>query len=299
MAILPDWLTSGQYSGGLLRDIGAPTIGYPNLLDRLNRGLSDNSMMLIGLGSDIMKGGFSDGFQRAMQGAMSDRQEKSTRQAQETALKYIAGQQSIDPQLKRAMLENPALAAKYVHSIAKPPEFKTAGPYFGIFQDGEFKVQGTIPELKALEPRKIAAYHSPIIPSARPGAGSSDPSIPIQRPESKLDEGPRAEREISRLQEMKRYNESLPLWRSMIQNQTKDSTVADIEFVDSMAKIFDPNSLVREGEVKLVGRAQSIPENLQEMMRRVAFGEERLTPQTRARILETTNGHLQELKRAR
>jgi hypothetical protein len=298
MAILPDWLTSGQYSGGLLRDIGAPTTGYPNLLDRLNRGLSDNSMMLIGLGSDIMKGGFRDGFHRAMQGAMSDRQEKGTRQAQETALKYIAGQQSIDPQLKSA-LENPALAAKYVHSIAKPPEFKTAGPYFGIFQNGEFKVQGTIPEFKALEPRKIAADHSPIIPSARSGAGSSDPSIPVQRSESKIDEGPRAGREKSRLQEMKRYNESLPLWRSMIQNQTKDSTAADLEFVDSMAKIFDPNSLVREGEVKLVGRAQSIPDNLQEMMRRVAFGEVRLTPQTRARIRETTNAHLQELKRAR
>jgi hypothetical protein len=298
MAILPDWLTSGQPSGGLLRDIGAPTTGDPSLLDRLNDRLSDNSMMLIGLGSDIMRGGFRGGFPRAMQGVGSDRQEKAMRQARETALKYVAGQQSIDPQLKRAMLENPALAAQYVQSIASPPEFKTAGPYFGVFQNGEFKIQGAIPEFKALEPKKIAAYYSPPIPSTRSGTDNAGSLPPPQRPEPKLDEGSGARNEMSDLQEVTRYDESLPIWRSMIQSQTKDSAVADLQLIDGMAKVFDPNSRVGKGEMELVGKAQSIPKQLQELMRRVAFGQGRLTPHSRARILETTKAHLQELKRA-
>jgi hypothetical protein len=65
-----------------------------------------------------------------------------------------------------------------------------------------------------------------------------------------------------------------------------------------MAKVFDPNSRVREGEMELAGKALSIPKQLQELMRRVAFGQGRLTPHSRARILETTKAHLQELKRA-
>jgi hypothetical protein len=256
MAILPDWLTSGQYGGGLLHGIGAPS-GERNILDPLNRSLSDNSMLLIGLGGDIMRNGFRSGLGGAMQGATFDRQAKHMRQAHEAALGYAAGHQGIDPQLKAAMLQDPGLAVQYLQRIAKPPEFKTAGPYFGIFQNGEFKIQGTTPEFKSPDPHKTAAYYSAAaIPGGRPTAEIPGTSKP------------------------------------------KDPAAADLDFVNGIAKIFDPNSVVRKGEMKLVGKAQAIPEDVQSYIKGVAFDGGRLTPQGRVRILEVARTHLRELKRA-
>jgi hypothetical protein len=169
----------------------------------------------------------------------------------------------MDPQLRTAMLQNPALAMQYMQGIAKPPEFKTAGPYFGTFQNGEFTIQGALPPFKTLEPQEKAAYYSPPLPDAHPDTGG--PAV---------------------------------IFPQFLPSRGKDSAATDLDLARGAAKIFDPNAVVREGEVKLVGKAQSIPEDVQVLMRRVAFGEGRLTPQARARILEVVRTHLGELKRA-
>jgi hypothetical protein len=103
-------------------------------------------------------------------------------------------------------------------------------------------------------------------------------------------------KEVSNLPEVKRFGEALPIFRSMVQSHGKDSAAADLDYVYGVAKIFDPDSVVREGEMKLVGSAQSLPEDIKGFIKRVAMGEGRLTPEARLRILEVANTRIGELK---
>jgi hypothetical protein len=91
------------------------------------------------------------------------------------------------------------------------------------------------------------------------------------------------------------YAEALPLFRSMIRSQP---TSADIDLAYGVAKIFDSDSVVRPGEMNLVGKSKSLPEDVQALIKRVAFGEGRLTPQDRVRILEVARTRIGELKQS-
>lgn len=105
-------------------------------------------------------------------------------------------------------------------------------------------------------------------------------------------------KEISGLPEVKRYGEAAPIFRSMVESQSRDTAAADLDFVYGIAKIFDPESVVREGEMRLVGQAQSLPEDVKGFIKRVAMGEGRLTPDARYRILEVANTRMGELRGA-
>lgn len=113
---------------------------------------------------------------------------------------------------------------------------------------------------------------------------------------AKFDDISGVRKEISGLPEVKRYSEALPIFRSMVGSHGKDSAAADLDYVYGVAKIFDPDSVVREGEMKLVGTAQSLPEDIKGFIKRVAMGEGRLTPEARLRILEVANTRISELK---
>ena len=51
----------------------------------------------------------------------------------------------------------------------------------------------------------------------------------------------------------------------MINSAQKNTAASDLDFVYGIAKIFDPESVVREGEMKLAAGAQSIPQQLQRL----------------------------------
>lgn len=105
-------------------------------------------------------------------------------------------------------------------------------------------------------------------------------------------------KEVDNLAEVKRYTQAAPIFQSMVKSAKNNSAAADLDFVYGIAKIFDPESVVREGEMKLVGAAQSIPQQIQGWMAQVVNGQGRLTPEQRQALLEVSQTRMQELKGA-
>ncbi|MGI8853702.1 MAG: hypothetical protein ACR2GC_10545 [Methyloceanibacter sp.] len=84
--------------------------------------------------------------------------------------------------------------------------------------------------------------------------------------------------------QVKKYEESLPIYESMVEAQGDNDRAADLNLTYGLAKIFDPNSVVREGEQVLVRDTSSIPQWLQGEIARLNGGAA-LQPETRASIL--------------
>lgn len=115
-------------------------------------------------------------------------------------------------------------------------------------------------------------------------------------PGAKFEDVASLRKEVGSLPEVKRYAEAAPIFNSMIKNRDVNTAAADLDFVYGVAKIFDPESVVREGEMKLVGKAQSLPEDIKGMMGQVAMAKGRLTPEARQRILEVAQTRMGELR---
>jgi hypothetical protein len=114
----------------------------------------------------------------------------------------------------------------------------------------------------------------------------------------KFDDIASVRKEVGALPEVKRYSEAIVPFRSMVQSATRNTAAADLDFVYGIAKIFDPDSVVREGEMKLVGQAQSLPEEIKGYIKRVAMGEGRLTSEARDRILQVAQTRINEIRSA-
>jgi hypothetical protein len=229
----------------------------------------------------------------------------------------------------RMVVNNPAIMKEYLKAAIVPEyKFEQAGQYYGRFNPstGRFDIQGASPKFEKVSPGETGGYATPDVPvsptapiqprpvpttSYRPGGPAAgvptapvagQPNAggfkPIMQGGPKFDDISSLRKEITALPEVKRFTEAKPVFQSMIESHSKDTAAADLDFVYGVAKIFDPDSVVREGEMKLVGQAQSIPEDIQGWIKRVAFGEGRLTPEARARILEVARIRMGQLQKA-
>lgn len=83
---------------------------------------------------------------------------------------------------------------------------------------------------------------------------------------------------------VKNYQTVVPIYKSMVDAAGRNSRAADLNLVYGMAKIFDPTSVVREGEQVLVTSTASLPDQLVGMINRLNGGEA-LRPDTRRALL--------------
>jgi hypothetical protein len=261
--------------------------------------INDNRTMLLLMGAGLAGGGgtgswnagLSDALRGMATGGQIDQRQRADAQAQKAALEYVMTSADVPPDLKRAMIANPALAAKFLADMAKPAEFKSVdGVYGSAGPGGKFTPQGAVPKLEKLDPSQTAVYATPPV-GGRPGS-----VMPIQTGGPKFDDISGVRKEVTNLPEVKRYSEALPVFRSMVASHSKNTSAADLDFVYGVAKIFDPDSVVREGEMKLVGKAQSLPEDVKGFISAVALGQGRLTPEARQRILEVARTRMGELE---
>jgi hypothetical protein len=205
------------------------------------------------------------------------------------------------------------MLANVVNGFATGQRFDRAG----IQQQNQramfeaYKAAGFSPEkalLATLNPEVAKALLPQISPKTEklsPGESlvsvtgtTATPISGLPAPQAKFDDVASIRKEVGSLPEVKRYAEAAPIFASMTKSMNNPTAAADLDFVYGVAKIFDPESVVREGEMKLVGQAQSIPEGIKGMMQRVVYGGERLTPEARMRILEVANTRMKELEGA-
>lgn len=103
-------------------------------------------------------------------------------------------------------------------------------------------------------------------------------------------------KEFNDLPEVKNFRAAVPVFDSA--TKAPDTKAGDIQFAYTIGKIFDPNSVVREGELKLVGDAANVMQKYMGELRALTEGKGRLTPQTRAELLATAQARMGELKSA-
>lgn len=104
-------------------------------------------------------------------------------------------------------------------------------------------------------------------------------------------------KEFNALPEVKNYTEALPAFKAINDAASRNTPQSDINLVYGVAKLYDPTSVVREGEYATVANAQSIPEHIKKWAQYIQGGG-RLTPETKRQILEEANGRMQTFQEA-
>lgn len=96
--------------------------------------------------------------------------------------------------------------------------------------------------------------------------------------------------------EVKAYRDVLPIVEAA--RTTPDTRSGDIQIAYAVGKILDPASVVREGELKLVGNAATVMEKFMGELRTLTQGKGRLTPETRAELLAMLDGAVTQREKA-
>jgi hypothetical protein len=98
-------------------------------------------------------------------------------------------------------------------------------------------------------------------------------------------------KEFEGLPEVKNYKQAFPAYAAIKDAAGRNSTQADINIVYGLAKLYDPNSVVREGEYATVANSPNIPEKVKGYAQYLAGGG-KLSPGTKAAILTEAQGRI-------
>lgn len=92
-------------------------------------------------------------------------------------------------------------------------------------------------------------------------------------------------KEFAALPEVKKYKEAIPAYQAVVKAAKTNNPQADINLIYGLAKLYDPESVVREGEYATIANSQAIPEWIKGYAQKLGGGG-RLTEATKAQIIE-------------
>jgi hypothetical protein len=98
-------------------------------------------------------------------------------------------------------------------------------------------------------------------------------------------------KEFEALPEVKKYKQALPSYKGIEDAVKRNTTQSDINIVYGIAKLYDPDSVVREGEYATVANSPNIPERIKGYAQYLAGGG-RLTPAVKAQILDEARSRM-------
>lgn len=98
-------------------------------------------------------------------------------------------------------------------------------------------------------------------------------------------------KEFENLPEVKNYKQALPSYKAIEDAVKRNTPQADINIVYGLAKLYDPNSVVREGEYATVANSPNIPERIKGYAQYINGGG-KLSPVTKAQILAEAQGRI-------
>lgn len=102
-------------------------------------------------------------------------------------------------------------------------------------------------------------------------------------------------REFADLPEVKNYKSALPAYSAVEDAAKRNTPQSDINLVYGIAKLYDPTSVVREGEYATIANSQSIPERVKGYAQFLSGGG-KLTPETKAQLLTEARGRINSFK---
>jgi hypothetical protein len=98
-------------------------------------------------------------------------------------------------------------------------------------------------------------------------------------------------KEITNTQSFSDYSQAIPSYNVMVKAAQGDArtgmptSASDLNIIYAVAKLFDPGSVVREGELKLAAGTAPIADQLTAAYNRLFTGEGSLTPEIRANLI--------------
>ena len=101
--------------------------------------------------------------------------------------------------------------------------------------------------------------------------------------------------DFSALSPVKAYREAMPIYQSMVETAPRNSKASDLNLVYGLAKIFDPNSVVREGEMVMVKNTSALPDWLVGTINGLNGGAQ-LQPDTRSAIMSEAKSRVDNYK---
>lgn len=102
-------------------------------------------------------------------------------------------------------------------------------------------------------------------------------------------------KEFEGLPEVKNYKQAYPAFAAVKDAASRNTPQSDINLVYGIAKVYDPNSVVREGEYATVANSPNIPERIKGYAQYLAGGG-KLSPATKAQIVAEAEGRLATYK---
>lgn len=98
-------------------------------------------------------------------------------------------------------------------------------------------------------------------------------------------------KEFEQLPEVKNYKQALPAYTSIVDASKRNTPQSDINMVYGIAKLYDPNSVVREGEYNTVANSPNIPERIKGYAQYIAGGG-KLSPQVKQQIVQEATSRI-------
>lgn len=98
-------------------------------------------------------------------------------------------------------------------------------------------------------------------------------------------------KEFEGLTEIKNYKQAYPAFAAVKDAASRNTPQSDINIVYGIAKLYDPTSVVREGEYATVANSPNIPEKIKGYAQYLAGGG-RLSPKTKADLVQEATGRL-------
>lgn len=188
----------------------------------------------------------------------------------------------LDDVTARAMASNKTALAEYLQqNMAQKKPIEVNGQLVDptTFQViGDFRTPNAS-ETKPMEVSKGASIYDPVSKSwIQPPQGAQTSSV---------DFGDIAgvRKEVQGLPSYKNLAQAAPIWESMVNTSKNDSKASDLNLVYGLGKIFDPNSVVREGEMVMVKDSAGLSDQVLGWINAVNGGA-RLTPDVRKAIMQ-------------
>ena len=92
-------------------------------------------------------------------------------------------------------------------------------------------------------------------------------------------------KEFADLPEVKKYKAAIPAYKAIEEAAKSRNPQADINLIYGLAKLYDPDSVVREGEYATIANSQAIPEWLKGQAQAL-IGGGKLTDETKRQVLQ-------------
>ena len=194
----------------------------------------------------------------------------------------IAADPNLTPQEKQAYATNPE---SYLKLVEKGVERRTAPDDIEIKYDPDNRVVGAFN-------KKTQTMLSPEEASKR-GINYATGAPPSKQADSEN----QLLGHYMASPEVKTYAAADPIYRSIVKSAGTDTGASDLDMVYGIAKILDPTSVVREGEIQMANSTGGTVAMFQGLLNQLNGGA-KLNPETRAKLLEMAQNRMGELRGA-